>query len=79
MKRQFRTAVLTVAAVFSLGAAAAMASQGGPFHSPGKPSTTPPPWSNGAGHGKAGEDHGQSQDDHGKAGDKGKSGSAHGR
>lgn len=58
MKTQIRTAVLTVTAVLSLGGAAAFASQGGPFHSTGKPSTTPPPWSHGAGHGHAGEDHG---------------------
>jgi hypothetical protein len=58
MKRQIRTAALTIAAVMSLGAAAALASQGGPFHTTGKPSTTPPPWSHGAGHGHAGESHG---------------------
>jgi hypothetical protein len=57
MKTQIRTAVLTVAAVLSLGAAAAFASQGGPFHSTGKPSTTPPPWSHQEGQGRAGDAH----------------------
>jgi hypothetical protein len=57
MKR--RTAAVTIAALLSLSAAG-YAAAGGRFEpSHGRPSTTPPPWSNGAGHGKAGEPHGQ--------------------
>ena len=54
-----RAVVIFIVAVLSLGAAGFAAAHGRPDGSHGKPSTTPPPWSHGGGHGHGdGDGHG---------------------
>ena len=66
MKR--RTAVISIIAALSLGAAGISAAHGRDPGTSGKPSVTPPPWSHGHGDGNG--------DNHGQGG--GKSGGANG-
>jgi hypothetical protein len=49
VRRSHRTAMLAVAAVFALGGSGYAAAAGVNSHSPGRPSTTPPPQGHGNG------------------------------
>ena len=67
-----RTAVLTIVAVISLGAAGYAAANGHVPAQHGKPSVTPPPWSHGHHYGDGqGDGHGLGRDGHGHAGGNG--------
>jgi hypothetical protein len=59
MKQSIRRNVLAAVAVLSLAAAGFAVAK--PSHPTGKPSTTPPPWSHGGGHGHAGNPPGKSK------------------